>query len=368
MHFLFAELLSIRVFKQACRKLGSKHPAYCLINHVYIHLPLFNQFFQIGITFAGSLYVQSRTDGLHGALCRTAGCMMKVLQHLNRAPVGIDISFKAPLFPQNIGQQIAGSGVGDTVPGVVGGHHSHDRQPGNYHFKGFQIDIVQVSHPTFHGREVQPAQRIAMRAEMLQHRRNAIIQITACLRTGEYPAKERVFPIGFFHPSPTQIADYINAGSQYLTHPLRMKVTRCRGCLLISQRRIEGTSQRYILRIYSGTFVGGAMQGLRYGKYRNSQPGALYHILLNEPHILAAIFPCQRETFYKSPTDIPGKGGELLFVQRLSIEYIPGMYMADLGYFLFERHPAQQVFHSFANGQRGILIRIYLSPCNRKRE
>ena len=199
-----------------------------------------------------------------------------------------------------------------------------------------------------------------MCSEMFQHRRDTVIQIPTCLCQSQCPAEERVFSVRLFNPSPTQIPYHIDTRGKNLTHPLGMKIRGSQSRLLIGKRRIECTSQCYVLRKNGRALMSGSVQGLGHGKYRYSQASILYHILLDHPHIFPAVFTGQRKTFHKAPTYITYKSGELILIEFLSVEYIPGMYVAYLGYLFFKCHALQQILHPVLYRQCAILIRKLL--------
>ena len=215
---------------------------------------------------------------------------------------------------------------------------------------------MQFAHAAVDRGQVQSALRIAVRAEVLQHGRDAVVQVATALLAGEEAVEERIFAVTFFHASPPQVPYHVDARCQHLADALVVQVVRGGFGTLVGQGRMEGGPQRNVLREDGRAFMHGAMQGLGHGEYGYAQPGMVHHVFLDAAHVAVAAFARQGETFDEAPTEVADKAAQLVFVQLLTVEEVPGVDMADLGDFLFQRHAGQQVVRTLFGCEARVFI------------
>ena len=183
--FVLFVSVAVGVVKQARGKLGIQDPAYSRVDDRFVDDPFFDKTFQEGVAVARGFDIESGGNGLDSGFGRVAGRAVHAFEHFDGTPVGVDIPFESPLIAQNFGEHIVRSRIGHVVPRVVARHYGQYPRVLYHHFERLEINLVQVSQSAFHRRQIQTAQRVAVRPVVFEHGRYAAFEVSVHLFDSE---------------------------------------------------------------------------------------------------------------------------------------------------------------------------------------
>ncbi len=253
--FLVAEAFAERIVEQSCFELCQQHTAYGVVKHSRVEYRVGNQAGYFGKAVARRFHIESCHNCLPRGLGLGVGCIVECAEHFDGAPVGIHISFKFPFVAEQLCENVVRSRVWLALPRVVGRHNGHYRQCANHLFKRIHIYVEQFACAAVHSGEIKPSRRIAVRAEVFQHRRDSVVKIALYLAAGKSRVKEGVFAVGFLNASPAQVAHDVDAGRKHLVDSLIVKIAGGSGRAAVCQIGIEGRGKSYVLRKDGRPFV-----------------------------------------------------------------------------------------------------------------
>ena len=126
---------------------------------------------------------------------------------------------------------------------------------------------MKFAHTAVDRCEIQSACRIAVRSEVLEHGRYAIVKISSHFLAGKHTVEERVFTEGLLYTSPTEVAHHVYAWRENLAYAFVVEFTgNCLGAS-VGKTRIKCRSQCNVLWEDTRTLVYRAVQGFGNGEY-----------------------------------------------------------------------------------------------------
>ena len=138
---------------------------------------------------------------------------MSPFNFLHGKIVGDHNAVKAPLVPQNVGEQLFGSSAGHAIQLVVGVHHRLQVGFFNGRFKRQQKYLTQFTRRNMRRSPVHTALGQAVAHKMLGSRHNPFLPIFPLQATHKMHAhlrhQVRVLAKRFFHPPPARIARHV---------------------------------------------------------------------------------------------------------------------------------------------------------------
>ncbi len=131
--------------------------------------------------------------------------------------VGDDIALKAPLIPQQVGQQPLVCRSGNTVDGVVGAHHLADMAFAYGGLELGQVGLVQIALRRMDIEPVAQRLRAAVNGKMLGAGDGfqilRVIALHPLNKSNAHPGSQiRVFPVGLLTTAPAWVTKDVDIG------------------------------------------------------------------------------------------------------------------------------------------------------------